>query len=298
MKYVTLSDTLKLPKVIAGCMRIKDAGLTPDELMRFVEGCIDMGVDAFDHAPVYGLYTCEEYFGDSVLKKNPALRSKMKLITKTGIMLPEKKGHTHIYYDSSEEYILAEVERSLKKLGTDYVDLLLIHRPDPMAHPAETARVLEKVVKEGKVLHLGVSNYTPAQVAALQSYLSIPLVTNQIELSAKNTEHFFDGSVDDAFTRRMSLMAWSPLGGGSIFTGEDEASVRIKNRLAAIAKERNTSIDVLLYAWLFNHPAEIMALTGSFQMERVKAAVDALDIDMTRDEWYAILEASRGYAVP
>ena len=297
-KQISCGDALTLSPVVAGCMRALDAHIHEDDFLQFVKGCLALGVDTFDHAPVYGGYGCEQFFGDAVLRREPALRSKMKLITKAGIVLPGTQGNKTIYYKSTKDEIARELDASLAKLGTDHVDLLLIHRPDILGDPAETADALESVVKAGKALHVGVSNYTPAQMSALQSYLSIPLVTNQVELSAKETGHFTDGTVDDAFQRRIPLMAWSPLGGGSIFHGTGEQAVRLRTCLTEIAAAHNVSLDVILYAWLFTHPVRIMAITGTMNLERVKLAAQATALTLSYDEWYQILEASRGYAVP
>ena len=253
---------------------------------------------SIDHAPVYGGYTCEKIFGDAVLRKRPELRDKMQLITKAGIVCPGHYGNKTIYYKSTKEEILKEMDESLEKLGTDHVDLLLIHRPDPLADPAETADALETVVKQGKALNVGVSNFLPSQMTMLQSYLNIPLVTNQMELSVKNTENFFNGVVDDAFTRRIPLMAWSPLGGGDVFKSTDEKFVRLRTVLTAIAEEHKTTIDAVIYAWLFVHPVRIAAITGTMNADRIQKAVDATELELSYDEWYQILEASRGYAVP
>lgn len=298
MKKIKLSENLSLSQVVMGCMRIADSGLTETELLRLVEECLDMGVTSIDHAPVYGGYTCEKIFGDAVLRKKPELREKMELITKAGIVCPGHYGNKTIYYNSTKEEILKEMDESLEKLGTDHVDLLLIHRPDPLADPEETADALETVVKEGKALNVGVSNFMPSQIAMLQSYMSIPLVTNQMELSVKNTENFFNGVVDDALTRKMPLMAWSPLGGGDVFKGTDEKFVRLRTVLTAVAEQYQTTMDAVMYAWLFTHPAKIAALTGTMNADRIRTAVHASDIQLSYDEWYQILEASRGFSVP
>ena len=298
MKKIKLSDRLELSQVVMGCMRIADAGITEQELLTLVETCLDMGVTSIDHAPVYGGYTCEKIFGDAVLRKRPELREKMQVITKAGIVCPGHYGNKTIYYDSTREEILREMDESLEKLGTDHVDLLLIHRPDPLADPAETADALETVVKQGKALHVGVSNFMPSQMIMLQSYLNIPLVTNQVELSVKNTENFFNGVVDDAFTRRIPLMAWSPLGGGDVFRSQEEKYVRLRGVLTEIAKGHETSMDAVMYAWLFMHPVRIAALTGTMNADRIKAAAEAADLKLSYDEWYQILEASRGFSVP
>lgn len=298
MKQIKLSKTCNVSQVVFGCMRVADRGLMGNSLMRLVEECMDMGVTTFDHAPVYGGYTCEKLFGDGVLRKNPSLRQKMQLVTKTGIVLPGKNGNKTIYYESSKAEIKTEMEASLQNLATDHVDLLLVHRPDVLADPAETGEALDMLVKEGKALHIGVSNFAPSQITMLQSYMQNPIVTNQIELSVKTTTHFFDGTVDDALTRRMPLMAWSPLGGGSVFAGEEEQSVRLRQTLSEIAERYRVSIDTIMYAWLFAHPAQIAAITGTVNISRVRAAAEAQDISLSYDEWYQILEASRGYSVP
>ena len=298
MKYIDVNETVKMSQVVAGCMRAADAGMEGDALLEFAEACIDMGVTTFDHAPVYGGYTCEKLFGDAVLRKNPALRKKMQIVTKTGIVLPGKNGNKTIYYESSKEEIKKEIEASLLNLGTDHVDLLLVHRPDPLANPEETADALDTLVKEGKTLSIGVSNFMPGQITMLQSYMKNPIATNQMELSVKTTENFFNGVTDDAFTRRMPLMAWSPLGGGSVFGGADEQSARLRKTIREIADAHGTSMDVIMYAWLFIHPVRIAAITGTMNIDRVEYAVEALDVSLTYDEWYLILEASRGYCVP
>lgn len=222
----------------------------------------------------------------------------MQIITKAGIVCPGHYGNKTIYYNSTKEEILKEMEESLEKLGTDHVDLLLIHRPDPLADPSETADALETVVKQGKALNVGVSNFMPSQLTMLQSYMDIPLVTNQMELSVKNTENFFNGVVDDAFTRRIPLMAWSPLGGGDVFKSTDEKFVRLRTVLTKIAEEHKTTMDAVIYAWLFVHPVRIAAITGTMNADRIQTAVDATELELSYDEWYQILEASRGYAVP
>ena len=139
MEHIALTEKLEFSRIIAGCMRTLDAGMDGDKLRAFVHGCMDLGIDTFDHAPVYGAGKCEKIFGDEVLRKDPSLRDKMKIVTKAGIILPGQKENSHIYYDSTKENILAEMDASLERLGTDHVDLLLIHRPDVLSNPQETA---------------------------------------------------------------------------------------------------------------------------------------------------------------
>lgn len=298
MQYVTLSDSLRLSRVVAGCMRTVDAGMSGEALRNFVHSCLELGIDSFDHAPVYGAGACEQVFGDDVLKVEPSLRDKIKIVTKAGIILSGQRGNKHIYYDSTRENLLREMDASLKRLSTDHVDLLLIHRPDVLGNPEEIARALEQIVQEGKALNVGVSNYEPAQFEALQSKLSIPLVVNQMEVSVKATYNFFNGVVDTAMKHGTGMMAWSPLGGGSVFSGQDEQSVRLRNTLTEIAESRGVPMDTVMYAFVLRHPVRMMVITGTMNPQRLKNAVDALDLELTYDEWYAILAASRGFDVP
>lgn len=298
MKTIKISNSLEISKVVAGCMRAKDAGMQGDKFLNFVEECMDMGITTFDHAPVYGGYECDKLFGDAVLRKNPSLRNKMQIVTKAGIVLPGRNGNKNIYYDSRRQEIIKETEESLQRLGTDYIDILLVHRPDPLVNPAETAEALDTLVAQGKVRYVGVSNFMPSQVEMLQSFMKNKIVINQMELSVKTTENYFNGVVDDAFTRRIPLMAWSPLGGGSVFSGEDEQSVRLRATIGEIAEAYNTSMDTIMYAWLHMHPVKIAAITGTMNIDRIKKAVEALDVELSYDEWYEILAASRGYQVP
>ena len=298
MQKITVADNLPMSRVIAGCMRTLEAGLDGEKLRSFVHACLDLGIDTFDHAPVYGGGGCEQIFGEEVLKKEPGLREKIRIVTKAGIILPGQRGNRHIYYDSTKENLLAEMDASLKRLSTDHVDLLLVHRPDVLSNPEETAEALEAIVDSGKALQVGVSNYEPAQFEALQKHCKYRIAANQIEFSVKATYNFFNGVVDTAQKLGTALMAWSPLGGGSVFRGEDEQSLRLRAELERIAGERGVSMDVVMYAFVLRHPADILLITGTMNPARIRAAVDALDLKLTYDEWYAILAASRGFDVP
>ena len=167
-----------------------------------------------------------------------------------------------------------------------------------LSNPEETAAALEKIVQSGKALQVGVSNYEPKQFEALQEYMPFPLVANQMEFSVKSVQNFFNGVVDTAQQYRTGLMAWSPLGGGSVFKGEDEQSVRLREVLGGIAQAHGVSVDVVMYAFVMRHPARIMVITGTMDTARLKNAVSALDLKLTYDEWYAVLAASRGFDVP
>ncbi len=297
LKQVTLNNNTTLTSVIAGCMRMTQ--MDEHQICSFVEGCLELGIDSFDHAPVYGSYTIEEHFGKAILKDTPSMRSKIKLISKTGIVLPKyDHDNTIIYYRNEAQWILPEVERSLKKLHTDYLDVLLVHRFDPLADPAALGKTLDQLVDQGKVKNVGVSNYTPTAINALQKYMRTPLVTNQVELSVKKPEILFNDIADDALLKEMPIMAWSPLGGGDIFREMDPQSQRIKMEAERIAKKYDTTPDVILYAWVLRLPQKIMLITGTMNLAHIQSAIEAENIELTYDEWYGLLSAGRGFDVP
>ncbi|HEY9575155.1 MAG TPA: aldo/keto reductase [Lachnospiraceae bacterium] len=298
MKKIKLSDSLELSTVVAGCMRVKDAGIDGQTLRSFVNTCLEMGIDTFDHAPVYGAGYCEEFFGKEVLSSISGIRDKVKIVTKAGITLPGQKNNSHIFYDSTKKNLQREIDDSLKRLRTDYVDLWLLHRPDVLGNPEEIAEALEQIVASGKVLNIGVSNYEPEQFDALQSYLKVPLVANQMEFSVKATYNFFNGVIDNAFKNKIKLMAWSPLGGGSVFKEKETDGTNLYGCIETIAKNHNVDMDTIMYAWLMTHPVNFMVITGTMNPERLKHAVEAAELNLSYDEWYAILAASRGFDVP
>lgn len=297
MEFIRLSETLSISKIAAGCMRLADNDMSGDKLLRFTEECLDMGISTFDHANIYGNYTCEKTFGDAVLRQQPQLRNKMQIITKVGVVLPQQ-GRVKVYYQSDYHGIISLAEESLRRLGTDYIDLLLIHRPDIMSNPAEIAEALTRLVQSGKVREIGVSNYTPEGFDALQSYLKLKLVTNQVEMNPLHPEVYFDGTVDNAARHRIPLMAWSPLGGGNIFNPKTNCEKELHEALAELSGIYGGGMGQMLYAWILSHSYPTAIITGSTKIERIKEAVDALGTKMTHEEWYWILEKARGYSVP
>ncbi len=290
--------SLSLSRLVLGAWRLlsdferSDA----DSVARLVHGAIDIGITSFDHADIYGNYGVEEAFGAG-LQRWGGSRDTIELITKCDIMLisgarPENRIK---HYDTSSAHIRASVERSLKNLHTDYIDVLLLHRPDPLMDADDTARGLEDVVKAGKVRAVGVSNFLPHQFDFLASRLPFPLVTNQIEFSVKYVSPLTDGSLDHAQRLRYAPMIWSPLGGGSLFTGEGVQEVRLRAALRDIASQLdNTDISAIAIAWLLRHPASLIPVLGSLKIDRLKTMATALDIELSRQQWFAILKASTG----
>ncbi len=299
MERIQLDEELSFSRIVQGFWRLADWNKTNKELLYFIEQCMDMGITTFDHADLYGGYTCEELFGKALVLK-PELRKNMQIVTKCGIKyVCEKHPEYKIkHYDTSKKHIIHSVESSLRNFNTDYLDVLLIHRPDPFMDPVEVAEAFHQLNKDGKVSNFGVSNFSPSQFNMLSSYLDFPLVTNQVEISPICLNAFEDGTMEHCLEKRISPMAWSPLGGGSIFSSEEEKAVRLRKTFKSIGEELGIhSIDKLIYAWLLIHPAKIIPIVGSGNIDRVKAAVKALEVDLTRQQWFEVLQSSTGKKV-
>jgi len=300
MVKVKLSADLHISGIVQGMWRLDKWDMSDRELLKHVEEALDMGVTTFDHADIYGDYTCEQLFG-KIFPLKPGLRKRMQLITKCGIKLlsgkyPQRKLK---YYDTGYDHILSSVEQSLQNLQTDYIDLLLIHRPDPLMDPASTARAFEKLSRDGKVLHFGVSNFTPMQYEMLKRYYPGELVTNQIEVSPYQLEHFVNGNLEFLMKEGVRPMGWSPLAGGSIYSPKNEKGIRVKEKLEQVAQQLGVDgIDKVIFAWILRHPAGIIPVAGTGKAGRLKRAADALNIPLTREQWFEIYAASLGHDVP
>lgn len=290
---------LTLSRITLGIWRAREWNLSSGDLYSLISQSVDLGITSFDHADIYGGYTCEELFGNA-MKINPALRSKMQLITKCGIrLLSDKFPDTEIkHYDTSKEHILKSAENSLKNLNTDYIDLLLIHRPDPLMNADETAEAFYELKKSGKVLHFGVSNFLPHQFSLLQSRLDFPLATNQIEVSPLYTEHFDNGNIDYLQEKRVSPMVWSPFAGGKLFTESSERADRVRKVFYELMQKYNAGIEAIASAWLLTHPVNFIVVVGSGKIDRIKAALNGMEIKLTRQEWFKIWIAAKGADVP
>lgn len=285
-------DGPEFSRMITGVWRWKE--LSTSAIERLIHQSVDAGITTFDHADIYGDYSCEEQFG-VVLKGNSSLRKKIQLVTKCGIkLLSEKRPEHHVkHYDTSRRHIINSVEQSLKNLHTDYLDLLLLHRPDPLMHPEEVAEAFGLLKQNGKVLHFGVSNFTPTQFEMLQSYVHDPLVTNQVELSLFQHQALFDGTVDVLMKHHVSLMAWSPLGGGKFFSssGGDDA---VNMPLEKVASQYKCSVSQLLLAWLLRHPSGILPILGTTNPDRIQEGADAININLDRQDWFEMLKVVTG----
>lgn len=297
---LALNDNLSLSRIIHGYWRLRHWNLSDQELLKLIEQVLELGITSFDHADIYGNYTCEAYFGRALALK-PSLRDQMELISKCGIRLntdanPELDVKI---YDYSFNYIVQQAEASLKHLGTDRLDLLLLHRPAPFFNPEEVAKAFDKLKQSGKALNFGVSNFTPMQFDSLQSHLDMPLATNQVEISVSCLEHFENENMEFFQKNKIKPMAWSPLAGGGLFKPQSDKEHRLHSVLKEIAAALNVeSIDQVMYAWLLKHPAGIMPIVGSQHINRIKSAVDALEVEMSLEQWYKIYIASKGEELP
>lgn len=294
---VAVSNPLSLSRIIHGMWRLNDWKMNAGELNSFVQKAMDMGITTYDHADIYGNHTCEAFFGDA-LGDDKTLRNRMQLVTKCGIKLntnkfPDRKLK---YYDYSAAYIVNQAEQSLKNLKTDRIDLLLLHRPSPFMDGNEVASAFDHLFESGKVLHFGVSNFLPIQLESLQSFVKQPLVTNQIELSPASLEHFKNNNLDYLMQHRIKPMAWSPLAGGSLLVPRTKKEQRIHQVLKDIAQLNGIdNMDKVIYQWLLMHPACIMPIVGSGNINRLKIAVDAQDCTLSLEQWFEIYIASQGH---
>jgi len=287
-------------RIVHGLWRLAGWGLDRKGICGLIQGCVAQGITTFDHADIYGEYTCEELFGPA-LAECGVDRSAIQLVTKCGIKLvSEKRPANRIHsYDTSRTHIVASVENSLRALRTDYIDLLLIHRPNPLIDPREVNEAFCSLRESGKVRHFGVSNFLPSQFESLAANLDVPLATNQIEYSVMNLAAHGDGSIDLCQKLGIRPMAWSPFGGGKLFSGDSQQIRRLHETLARIGREvGGASMDQVALAWVLKHPVGFVPVLGTGSLDRIRSAVASLDIDLSAEQWFEIRLASTGQDVP
>ena len=290
----------ELSRTAQGLWRLKDWNKNRRQIQELIDCCLQLGITTFDHADIYGDYACEALFGDA-LAESSVNRADIELVTKCGIKLVSRNRPQNSiqHYDTSASHIIASAETSLKNLRTDYIDLLLIHRPDPLMNAGEVAEAFGRLRESGKVLHFGVSNFLPSQFELLSSQMDVPLVTNQIEFSVLNMDAQDNGTLDMCQRLGISPMAWSPLGGGRLFNERTERIVRLRRALKDIAEELNAeSIDQVALAWILTHPADFIVVLGTGNLDRIRRAVQAEEIRLSRQQWFMIWRASMGHEVP
>ena len=291
------ADGPSLSAIVAGVWRMASWQLDLAARTRWIEERVALGVTSFDHADIYGEYAVESLFGEA-LATVPGLRDRIQLVSKCGIkpVSARRPAHAINSYDSSRAHVVASVEESLRALRTDRLDLLLIHRPDYLMDPDALAATFHELRAAGKVLHFGVSNHSPSQLALL--HRRVPLSTNQIELSPLHLEPLDDGTLDQCVDLAIRPMIWSPLAGGRLLQGGDERSRRVQVVLEEMARPRGVSAATVAYAWLLRHPSRPVPIAGSRRLEALHEAVAALDIALTHEEWYRVWEAGAGHPVP
>jgi predicted oxidoreductase len=283
-----------------GMWRLADARLTRANIRALVHEAIEVGITTIDHADIYGNHACQGLFGDAIAG-DAALRDKLQIVTKCGIKLRPSAASTQRvnYYDTSCAHILASMDESLKALRTDRVEVLLIHRSDPLLDADEVAEAFMTLKKAGKALHFGVSNFTPGQFDLLASRLPFGLVTNQLQFSVLHTDPLYDGTFDQCQRLRVSPMAWSPLAGGQLLKDENERARRVRRALEDVGKELGgATVEQTALAWILAHPARIIPVLGTTNRERARSSAAAAGLKLSREQWFYILEAATGEPVP
>ena len=290
------ASDIEVSPIAWGMWRLAENGRTAADAAKLVHAALDAGITFLDTADIYG-FDGTGGFGDAevllgeVLAAEPGLRGRMVLATKGGILPP-------LPYDQSAAYLRKAIEDSLRRLQVDSVDLWQIHRPDILAHPQEVARVLDDAVASGKIKALGVSNFTQAQIAALQHFLGNKLVSTQPEISPLRIDCFENGELDQAMMLGLTPLAWSPLGGGRLAAPETARDKAVAAALDAVAEAQGVSRTVAAYSWLMAHPAGIVPIIGSQNPARIAEGAQALTVRWTRTEWYGVLVAARGVPLP
>ena len=296
MQRITLSDSLSVSRIIYGLWRhTDDQDISSKKLQSKIEACLDQGISTFDQADIYGGYSSEALLGET-LKQAPHLRDNMEIITKCDIVAPigiySDKRVKH--YDTSAQHINFSVERSLSQMAIDQIDLLLLHRPDPLMDAQETGAVLDALVASGKVKGIGVSNFKPWDIDLLQSCTQNRLLTNQIEISLLHNSAFTNGDLAYLQQHKIAPMAWSPLGGGALFK---DKQTPLWQKLNSIARSYKVQPSSVATAWLIRHPAMIMPIMGSNDLQRIKRLSEALSFDLSREEWFELLQIANGKEV-
>jgi predicted oxidoreductase len=282
---------------IVGCMRwgVWGENFTTQQYETIINQCLSIDLNVFDHADIYGHYTTEADFGQA-LKGKSSLRQQIKLITKCGINMitPNRPHHAIKSYDTSAAHIKKSVEQSLQNLHTDYIDTLFIHRPDLLLNPLEVAATINELKAAGKIKSFGVSNFNTHQVSNLAKHIKIE--HHQVEISVTNMNAFDDGTLDQCQSMGIEAQSWSPMGNG-LFTESTDKNKRILKIAETLAGKYATGVNEILLAFLYIHPANIAPVIGTTKFERIENAKKAMDIELTREDFYQLWQASTGHEV-
>ncbi|MDP4612294.1 MAG: aldo/keto reductase [Limnohabitans sp.] len=298
-----LPNSRTLSRMAYGVWRLSEAqDHSVNANLARIDACLAQGITTFDHADIYGDYRCEALFGEAI-KSRPSLKSQIEIVTKTDIMLLSSQWpNTRVkHYDTSAAHVTASVERSLSRIGVDVIDLLLIHRPDPLMNAQALGACLDSLIDSGKLRGVGVSNFMPWDVDLLQSCMKHKLQTNQLEVSLLHTAPFINGQLAHAQQHHMPVMAWSPLGGGRLHAQAGTpgtAAARLAPKLAELALAAGTDATAVAMAWLMHHPVGILPVMGSNQIERISSFGEAARVPMDRQTWYELYELANGHEVP
>lgn len=294
MERVTLPGGVELSRIVYGKWRVgDDSDTSPGHIRAKIEACLEQGITTIDQADIYGGYTAEALLG-ACFKDSPGLRDKVEIVTKCDIVAPVGRyADARVkHYDTSASHIAKSIDLSLSEMAIDHIDLLLIHRPDPLMDHHETGRALDDAVASGKVRAVGVSNFRPWDWTLLQSATKTPLATNQIELSLQAHHSFTNGDIAFLQERGIAPMAWSPLGGGSLFQdGEPRATV------SKVALQNGVDEAAVAVAWLLAHPVGVIPVMGTNRLDRIAAFTEALKVKMDRETWFELYTAALGHEV-
>jgi predicted oxidoreductase len=294
MQKIYLSDAgPKVSPAVYGFYRWNEGGSPSVTMEKIVNLCLELGINTFDHADVYGGYQCEELFGEVISKKG-FKREDIVLFTKCGLRVPNS-GQPNVrikHYDTSARQIESSVENSLKRLKTDYIDIFLLDHLDPISNLEETASALEKLKKSGKVNNIGVANFSVFQHQLLASYLHTPIVTHHIELNLLNTSALDNGQLDYIKQRYMRPLVSAPLASGKIASGTDAVAERVRKKLQELSPKYGVDIESIAVAWLIKLGA--LPLIGTKEEQRIRNIVNAFNIQLDHQDWYELYNASRG----
>ncbi len=286
----------KLSPIIAGTMNwgVWDKNLSTSEMESTINICLENKITTFDHADIYGAYTTEAAFGKAFASSKIS-RDSFQFISKCGInQVSENRPTTIKHYDYSKDYLIWSVENSLKNLQTDYLDVLLLHRPSPLMQADEIAEAVSKLKSEGKIIDFGVSNFTASQTELIRQKTEISF--NQIQFSATNFEPMLDGSLDYMQINNIQPLSWNPL--GTVFREDNEQTRRLKKLLVSLVSKYHFGADTLLLAWILQHPATIIPVAGTVNVARIQQLMKATQLELEKEDWFAIWTESRGIKVP